>query len=56
MLFGFIVGAYFYMAGPALYSYLSAGLVVYLFLASGPLLISIVVSFGLIQVMFYSKP
>ena len=56
VLFGMLTGAYFYMAGPALYSYLSAGMVVYLMLASGPLMLAIVSSFLLIQVMFYSKP
>ena len=55
-IFGMIVGAYFYMMGPALYSFLSAALVVYLLLATGPLLLAIVSSFLLIQVMFYNKP
>ena len=56
VLFGILVGAYFYYAGSALYSFLSAGFVVYLLLSSGPLIISILISFMLIQVMFYSKP
>ena len=55
-LFGMIIGAYFYTMGPALYSFLSAGMVVYLLLATGPLLVSIIISFLLIQVMFYNKP
>jgi len=55
-IFGFLAGAYFYMEGPALYSFLAAALVVYLILAMGPLLISIVTSFILIQIMFYNKP
>ena len=55
-IFGFLAGAYFYMQGPALYSFLAAALVVYLLLATSPLLVSIVISFVLIQVMFYNKP
>ena len=54
--FGTLLGCYFYWAGPALYSFLSAALLVYLLLATSPLLISIVTSFVLVQALFYQKP
>ena len=54
--FGIIAGIYFYMVGPALYSFLAAALLVYIFLGVAPLLASIVVSFILVQVLFYQKP
>ena len=54
--FGIIAGVYFYMVGPALYSFLAAALLVYIFLGIAPLLASIIVSFILVQVLFYQKP
>ena len=46
--FGLIAGVYFYMMGPALYSFLAAALLLYIFLAVLPLLASIVISFILV--------
>ncbi len=54
--FGVIAGGYFYMAGPALYSFLACALLLYLILATSPLLLSIATSFVLVQVLFYQKP
>ena len=54
--FGTVAGVYFYMMGPALYSFLAAALILYLILATLPLLASIITSFILVQVLFYQKP
>ena len=54
--FGTLLACYFYWAGPALYSFLSAALLVYLLLATAPLLVAIVSSFVLVQTLFYQKP
>ena len=54
--FAAVLGCYFYWAGPALYSFLSAALLVYLLLATAPLLVAIISSFVLVQTLFYQKP
>ncbi|TNV77038.1 hypothetical protein FGO68_gene6311 [Halteria grandinella] len=52
----FSAGTYFYINGPALYSFISASLATYVVLASGPLILTIIVSFELIQVKFNGRP
>ena len=37
---------YFYYSGPALYSFLSAAVIIYLVIATGPLLVTIAISFA----------
>ncbi len=56
VLFGLVVSSYFYCMGPALYSFLSAALAVYLLLGTGPLIVAIISSFILILTVFYEKP
>ena len=54
--FGVLIACYFYWAGPALYSFLSAAFLVYLLLATAPLLVAIISSFVLVQTLFYQNP
>ena len=54
--FGALISCYFYWVGPALYSFLNAALMVYLLLATAPLLVAIISSFILVQTLFYQKP
>ena len=54
--FGMVIAGYFYFFGSAIYSFLSASLLVYLVLAMCPILFVASMSFILIQVKFNGKP
>ena len=53
---GITVASYYYYSGPALYSYLSAAALIYLVVASGPLVAVIGISFAYVQVRFNGEP